>query len=209
MRSVMKSRLSKPEPSHIQIEREIAVSRASSIFQIKLDGETYAMKLYHDNGDPGYTESGRDLNRYRCELKAYMNLLQYGVCDSGLVPSCYGYIDRLDPDAAILLEYFSTAECLNCFNYSGALYKMAIEGMKQIHKAHIHHMDIYARNILLVTEGRSKRLVWVDFDVATTFDSMGPDEEAYNIYEDTLVAGLEELLQEDQRQGLPLNSAFY
>ncbi|KAE8150944.1 hypothetical protein BDV25DRAFT_153557, partial [Aspergillus avenaceus] len=214
-----------PDPSGIKIEKEIAVSPASSIFEIKLDGETYAMTLYHDNGDPGYTERGRDLNRYRCELKAYMNLLEYGVCDSGFVPYFYGYIDQLDAAVfqpvlrdfmhdqlhpkAIILEYLPAAESLNCVNYSEALYNMAIEGMKRIHHARIHHRDIYPRNILLVTEGRERRLVWVDFDVATTFDSVGPEESKYSRYEDELVTSLEELLQEDQRQGLEANTKFY
>ncbi|RAK99977.1 uncharacterized protein BO80DRAFT_456105 [Aspergillus ibericus CBS 121593] len=220
-----KNLLVNPEPSDIQIEREIAASPASSIFEIKVDGQTYAMKLYHDNGDPGCTKKGRDLDRYRCELKAYQNLLQYGVCDSGFVPHFYGHIDRLDPAAfrpflrdfvhdalhprAIILEYLPAAESLNCVNYSEALYNMAIEGMKQIHHAHVHHRDIYPRNILLVTRGSDKRLVWVDFDVATTFHSVGPEEEKYSGYEDDLVASFGDALREDQRQGLPPNTKFY
>ncbi|PWY79404.1 hypothetical protein BO94DRAFT_567738 [Aspergillus sclerotioniger CBS 115572] len=214
-----------PEPSKIQLEREIAVSPSSSIFEIKMDGETYAMKLYHDNGDPGWTDKGRDLNRYRCELKAYKNLLKHGVCDSGFVPYFYGHIDWLDPAAfqpflrdfvrdklhpsAIILEYLPAAESLNCVNYSESLYNTAIEGMKQIHNAHVHHRDIYPKNILLVPGGSDKRLVWVDFDVATTFNDVGPEEEKYSRYEDELVASFGEALREDQRQGLPPNTKFY
>lgn len=206
------NRLLKPELSKIHIRREITFSNASSIFEIELDGATYAMKLYHDNGGPGYTKTGRDLNRYRCELNAYLNLLEYGVCDRGYVPYFYGYIDRLDPamyqpdsrrflhdklhPRAILLEYLPDAESLNCVNYLKSLYCMAIEGMKQIHGAHVHHRDIYPKNILLVP-GEEGRVVWIDFDVATTFDSMGPSERRYCEYEDELVAGFGEALQED------------
>ncbi|OOF90493.1 hypothetical protein ASPCADRAFT_10591 [Aspergillus carbonarius ITEM 5010] len=55
------------------------------------------MKLFHDNGDPGYAENSRDLNRFRCELNAYMNLREYGVCERGFVPFFYGHIGRIDP----------------------------------------------------------------------------------------------------------------
>ena len=52
------------DPSRINIIREISRSDASSIFEVDLDGQKYVLKLYHDNGDPGYTEKGRDLNRF-------------------------------------------------------------------------------------------------------------------------------------------------
>jgi hypothetical protein len=109
------------DPSKIQIIRQIMFSDASAIFEVDLDGQKYALKLFHDNGDPGYTEKGRDLNRFRCELNAYEKLLASGVYAGGLVPKFYGYIDRMDPAAfrpafqhfardklkprAILLEY--------------------------------------------------------------------------------------------------------
>lgn len=124
--------------SRIKIITEIARSDASSIFEVDLDGQKYALKLFHDNGDPGYTEKGRDLNRFRCESNAYKKLLASGACESGFIPIFYGYIDRVDPAAfhpalkhfsrdklkprAILLEYLPNAESLNCVNYSEALY---------------------------------------------------------------------------------------
>ncbi|KAE8341957.1 hypothetical protein BDV24DRAFT_174089 [Aspergillus arachidicola] len=201
--------------SKIRIIREIHRSDASSIFETEFDGEKCAMKLFHNNGDPGFAENGRDLNPFRCELEAYENLNKYHVCKQGFVPCFYGYIDQLDPLAfqpvlqhsvkdqfhpnAILLEYLPNAERLNCENYSDARYQYAIDGMKQIHKAHVHHQDIYPKNILFVP-GTPERLVWVDFGVATTFSSLGPDEERRSQYEDTLV---------DQRQGLPPNTKFY
>ncbi|OGM39208.1 hypothetical protein ABOM_012230 [Aspergillus bombycis] len=175
--------------SKIRIIKEIHRSDASSIFETEFDGDKFAMKLFHNNGDPGFAENGRDLNRFRCELNAYENLRKYHVCKQGVVPYFYGYIDQVDPFAfqpalqhfvndkfppkAILLEYLPNTESLNCKNYSDARYQHAIDGMKKIHKAHVHHQDIYPKNILFVP-GTPERVVWVDFDVATTFPSVGP-----------------------------------
>ncbi|OJJ49035.1 hypothetical protein ASPZODRAFT_129410 [Penicilliopsis zonata CBS 506.65] len=211
-------------PSNIRIMKELSRSDASSIFEVELDGEKYAMKLFHDNGDPGFAENGRDLNRFRCELNAYMNLRKHNVCKQGFVPYFHGHIDRINPSAfqpalrgfacdkfhprAILLEYLPDAESLNCENYSDARYQHVIDGMKQIHKAHVHHQDIYPKNILIVP-GARERVVWVDFDVATTFPHLGPSEKQYSEYEDELVAGFGEALREDQKQGLRKNTKFY
>lgn len=167
---------------------------------------------YHDNGDPGFTEKGRDLNRFRCELSAYRNLSLYGVCEKGHVPQYYGYIDRLDPTQfrpyldcfnddlyapeAIVLEYFPNVETLNCVNYSKQRYQKAVDGIEEIHKALVHHRDVYPKNLLLVLED-PERVLWVDFDVATTYSSketMGLKREQYNFHEVELVKGFGELL---------------
>lgn len=63
--------------------------------------------------------------------------------------------------------------------------------MKQIHNAQVPHRDIYPKNILIVPGGQ-ERMLWVDFDVATTFLNVGPDEQRYSEYEDQLVAGFGE-----------------
>lgn len=47
--------------------------------------------------DPGYSPDGRDLCRYRSEVKAYHLLHKHGVCERGHVPSFYSSFDRLDP----------------------------------------------------------------------------------------------------------------
>jgi len=74
---------------------ESQYSDESSLLELNLDGQTYALKLCHNNGDPGYSESGRDLNRYRRESNAYRKLAGSGACEHGFVPRCYGYIDRV------------------------------------------------------------------------------------------------------------------
>ncbi|OAX79916.1 hypothetical protein ACJ72_05759 [Emergomyces africanus] len=200
-----------PDPDSIYIRREICRSQASSVFEIEVHGIRYAMKLFHDNGDPGFTKKGRDLNRFRCELNAYRNLHAFGVCERGFVPRYYGYIDRFGEirapqlnafandryrPRAILLEYLSGAEELNCVNYSTHRFREAMIGMKEIHSALIHHNDIYPKNILIVP-GTPERVVWIDFDVATTFphrESMSCQELEYCAYEDELVASFGELL---------------
>ncbi|KAJ5355465.1 uncharacterized protein N7496_012677 [Penicillium cataractarum] len=177
------------DPQNIHIIREITRSDASSIFEVALDTRKYALKLFHNNGDAGYTQKGRDLDRFRCELNAYKKLDTSSACTRGFVPKFYGSIDRADPAAfhttfqhfaqdklkprAILLEYLADAETLNCVNYSDELYPQAIEGMEEIHRAGVHHQDIYPKNLLLV-HGNPDRLVWIDFDVATTFCRVGP-----------------------------------
>ncbi|KAK9236648.1 hypothetical protein V1525DRAFT_406436 [Lipomyces kononenkoae] len=213
-----------PDLANVGIKREVGPSEASSMFEIELHGSSYAMKLFHDNGDLGYTKKGRDLNRFRSELNAYSNLRGFGVCERGFVPYFYGYIDRVDPTEfepalhhfmddkfeprAILLEYLPDAEELNCLNYSDDRLRHAMDGIKQIHGAHVHHQDIYPRNILIVP-GDPERVVWIDFDVATTFTSMGPREKAYCEYENELVASFGELLREHQKQGLSPNTKYY
>ncbi|PLB34558.1 serine/threonine protein kinase [Aspergillus candidus] len=212
------------DPSQILIIREIASSDASAIFEVGLNGQKYTLKLFHDNGDPGYTEKGRDLNRFRCELNGYRNLLTSGVCARGFVPRFHGYIDRIDPAAfhpalqhfsqdklkprAILLEHLPNAESLNCVNYSDALYPQANEGMQEVHRAGVHHRDIYPKNLLLV-RGDPDRLVWIDFDVATIFTDCGPEQLARCDHEIALVKGFGEALRDDQAEGLPPNSKFY
>jgi hypothetical protein len=96
--------------SKIHIIRQITCSDVSSIFEVDLDGQKYALKVFHDNGDPGFTEKGRDLNRFRCKSNAYKKLLASGVCARSYVPKLYGCVnqDKLKP-RAILLEYLENA----------------------------------------------------------------------------------------------------
>ncbi|KAJ5665524.1 uncharacterized protein N7477_007972 [Penicillium maclennaniae] len=186
-------------PSDITIKQELNHSEASSIYKAELFGKTIVLKL-------GTLKKGRDLNRFRCELKAYENLHKFGVCNRGFVPTIYGYVDRLDPFAfrpplqhfskdqlrprAILLENLLYAESLNCVNYSQDLVRCAIQGLQEIHNAFIHHRDIYPKNII-VSGGK---IIRIDFDVAITFGNMSPHEKAYCEYEIELVKSFGKLL---------------
>ncbi|KAJ5115672.1 hypothetical protein N7456_000020 [Penicillium angulare] len=172
------------DPNLTLFKSEISRSEASSIFEIEYQGKRYALKVFHDNGDPGFTPRGRDMNRFRNEVNAYKSLHAFGVCDSGLVPKYYGSIDRLDPSchepwlnnflndkfhpSAILLEYLANPEPLNCVNFSRERHAKAMEALAQVHGALVVHNDIYPKNILIVP-GSPERVVSIDFDVAKTF----------------------------------------
>ncbi|KNG87859.1 hypothetical protein ANOM_003883 [Aspergillus nomiae NRRL 13137] len=135
-------------------------------------------------------------------FEAYEKLFTSGVCERRFVPNFYGYINEMDPDAfhptlqgfakdklkpsAILLEYLPDTESLNCVNYSDTLYSQAIEGMKA-----------------------DTQLVWIDFDVATTFTNFGSEQKALCDHEIALVKGLGDALKDDQDNGLPPNTKFY
>ncbi|THC92319.1 hypothetical protein EYZ11_008213 [Aspergillus tanneri] len=193
--------------SFLHIGKELKQSEASSIFEVEIHGSSYAMKVFHNNGDPGFTKKGRDLNRFRCELNAYRNLYSFGVCERGLVPYYYGYIDRLDPAKyQPHLNHFAGDT-----HFPNRRLQTAIYGLRQIHNALIHHHDIYPKNILIV-QGHPERVVWIDFDVAVTFPSkeaMNCQAEKYCQHEIELFASFGQLLQEDQKQGLPPNTKYY
>lgn len=87
------------DPSNINILRQFTCSDSSAIFEVEFDRQKYALKLFHDNGDPRYTENGRELNRFCCESNAYQKLLTSGVCTRSFVPKFYGYVDRINPAA--------------------------------------------------------------------------------------------------------------
>ncbi|KAE8152884.1 hypothetical protein BDV25DRAFT_127640 [Aspergillus avenaceus] len=166
------------DPCDIVIQREISRSEASSVLEVRICGNTRVMKLFHDIGDPGYSRRGRDLNRFRCELNAYCNLLKFGVL----------------------------AEKLNCVNYSDGLFRYAVDGIREIHQALVHHHDIYPKNMLVVS---SSKIVWIDFDVAMTFRDVDTRAKAYCENEVELVQSFGKLLRNDQLQGLPPNTSYY
>lgn len=140
---------------------------------------------FHDNGDPSFADDGvRDLNRARCEIRAYCTLKQSGVCDGGYVPQFYGYALRLNPTAfapymdtfledaglpsAILLEYLPNPLPMNCVTYTEEIMAKAVDGIRQVHLALIEHNDPYPKNIAIVP-GEPEGVMWIDFDVAITY----------------------------------------
>lgn len=91
----------------------------------------------------------------------------------------------------LLLEYLSESERLNSLNYSQDLIQDAIQGLEAIHKAFVHHRDIYPKHMLVIPGGK---IVWVGFDVVTHFSDMGALERAYCEYELELVESFGKLL---------------
>lgn len=105
------------DPHAISITREISRSPSSTIFEVSLDGRHYTMKVvrvpdqefpfmtmlltsqkFHDNGDPGFSKRGRDLNRFRCEFQRLSEPPSLRRLRARLrAPVYYGCIDRLDP----------------------------------------------------------------------------------------------------------------
>ncbi|RAK76480.1 uncharacterized protein BO72DRAFT_477979 [Aspergillus fijiensis CBS 313.89] len=205
------------------ISKLLQSSDASSIYKVRLNmpdrpytwkTNTDQVKKYHDNGDPGYSKKGRDLNRFRCELKAYKNLRLHGVCQNGVVPTL-SHLNHSENDVykpkAVLLEYLPDAEGLNCLNYSDERFEIAIRGLDNIHRAHVLHHDVCPKNILVVP-GNPERVVWVDFDVAMTYldaQTMATQAGEYCEFETDLAQSFGDLLREDQKQGLPPNTKFY
>lgn len=145
----------------------------------------------------------RDLNRARCEIRAYCNLKRFGVCDSGYVPQFYGYMLAVNPaswvphleafqhdsdlPSAILIEYLPQPLVLNCATYSKKRMQKAVIGIRQVHLALIEHNDPYPKNILIVP-GDPERVVWIDFDVAIVYpnNTYIGDRERRWIEEETL-----------------------
>jgi hypothetical protein len=143
------------------------------------------IRQFHNDGDPGFADDGvRDLNRARCETRAYCALKQSSICDQGYVPQFYGYSLYLKPTAfapyldafqgdaglpsAILLEYLPHPLLMNCLTYTKERMAKAVDGIRQVHLALVEHNDSYPKNIVIVP-GNPERVVWIDFDVAITY----------------------------------------
>ena len=155
----------------------------------------------------------RDLNRYRSEARAYVNLKKSGLCDRGIVPKVYGFVECLDPTDfepelhhflrdkhlpnAILLEYLPGASSMNYLKYSKERMETAIKGIQRIHElALVEHVDTYPKNILIVP-GPPERVLWSDFDIAISFKDQSAltagDKERMDL-ESQIVKDLAELL---------------
>lgn len=158
---------------------------------------------FHNNRDPGFADDGvRDLNRARCETRAYCVLKQSGICDRGYVPQFYGYtlyfnstafapyLDAFHRDAglpsAILLGYLPHPLLMNCLTHTEERMAKAVDGIRQVHLALFERNDSYPKNIVIVPPGNPERVVWIDFDVAITYpDStcIGDKERDWIVFE--------------------------
>ncbi|EER41393.1 conserved hypothetical protein [Histoplasma capsulatum H143] len=215
-------------PTKIKFIKELKTSEASSIFHVNYDGMPRVLKVFHNNEDAGYADDGvRDLNRARCEIRAYCSLKRSGICDGGYVPQFYGYTLSLRPTAlaphldafqrdaglpsAILIEYLPNPLVMNCVTYNKERMAKAVKGIQQIHSALIEHNDPYPKNIMIVS-GDPERVVWIDFDVAITYpDStyIGDREHGWIEIETRRVESVGVKLADDQKQGLPPNTKYY
>ncbi|EGC49255.1 conserved hypothetical protein [Histoplasma capsulatum var. duboisii H88] len=97
-------------PTKIKFIKELKTSEASSIFHVNYDGMPRVLKVFHNNEDAGYADDGvRDLNRARCEIRAYCSLKRSGICNGGYVPQFYGYTLSLHPTA--LAPHLDAFQC--------------------------------------------------------------------------------------------------
>ena len=177
------------------------------------------MMQFHNNGDPGYARDYiRDLDRSRCEIRAYCSLKRSKVCDAGVVPDFYGFILAIDPancaphldafrhDAglprAILIEYLPRPLVMNCVTYTKERMQKALVGIQKIHLALIEHNDPYPKNILIVP-GDLERVIWIDFDVAIVYPNdayIGKKERGRIVFETEVVESFGWLLVRLRRQ---------
>ncbi|EFW13358.1 conserved hypothetical protein [Coccidioides posadasii str. Silveira] len=212
----------------VEFVKTLRSSEASSIFHINYYGEARVLKVFHNNRDPGYASDHiRDLNRSRCEIRAYCRLKQFGICDTGFVPQFYGFAvdinpancaphldafqQDVNPPCAVLIEYLSRPQLLDCVTYTPERLQKAVIGLQQIHSARVEHNDPYPKNIMIVP-GDPERVVWIDFDTAIVLPengSIGGKEHQQIKFETAVVESFGQLLEEDQKKGLPPNTKFY
>ncbi|EFR01074.1 hypothetical protein MGYG_04077 [Nannizzia gypsea CBS 118893] len=152
----------------VEFVETLRSSEASSIFHVNYYGKARVLKSrmcplpnlnFHNNEDPrNAPDRLRDLNRARCEIRAYCRLKQFGICDAGFVPKFYGFVVDIDPatcaphlDAfqqdvnppcTILIEYLSKHQPLDCVNYTPEKLRKAVIGIQQIHSARVEHNDL-------------------------------------------------------------------
>ncbi|EER45817.1 conserved hypothetical protein [Histoplasma capsulatum H143] len=215
----------------MEFEETLNVSEASSIFHVNYCGEPRVLKVFHNNGDPGYACNRiQDLSRSRCEIRAYCRLKQSKICDSGTVPNFYGFMLAINPancapylnafqhdtdfPSAILIEYLPKPLEMNCVTYTAECMQKAVIGIQKVHSALVEHNDPYPKNILIVpsNQGDQERVIWVDFDIAIVYpnDTYIEKKGRSRIeFETEVVESFGQLLEKDQKQGLPPNTRFY
>ncbi|PGG99209.1 hypothetical protein AJ79_08639 [Helicocarpus griseus UAMH5409] len=189
----------------MEFEEVLNVSKASSIFHVNYCGKPRVLKVFHNNGDPGYAHDHiRDLNCSGCEIRAYCSLKRFKICDCGA---------RHDTglSCAILIEYLPKPLVMNCITYTKERMQKTVIGIQQVHLALVEHNDPYPKNILIVP-GDFGRIVWVDFDVSIVYPNetyIGKKGRSRIEFETEVVKSFEQLLEEDQKIGLPPNTKYY
>ncbi|CAP92260.1 hypothetical protein E8E15_004661 [Penicillium rubens] len=84
-----------------------SVSGTSSIFHVSYYGKPRVLKVFRNKTDPGHADDHiRDLDRSRCEIRAYCTLKRSKLCDAGVVPNFYGFMLAVDPANCAHLDAF-------------------------------------------------------------------------------------------------------
>lgn len=119
---------------------------------------------------------------YEHEVQAYMLLIHHGVkrCIpdayyrrtwprwrfDGNQPDEYGEDDRDELLHGIFIEYFEDYQELDLSRATVHLAEVLGRTLEMIHQAGVVHNDVAERNILLVREPDTVRVVWIDFSCA-------------------------------------------
>ncbi|KKZ67226.1 hypothetical protein EMCG_07076 [[Emmonsia] crescens] len=157
----------------IEFEETLNISEVSSIFHVNYCGKPRVLKVFHNNGDPGYARDRiRDLDCSCCEIRAYCRLKWFKICDSGAVPNfydfmlainpanCAPYLDAFQHDTdfpcAILIEYLLNPLIMNCITYTTECMQKAVIDIQQIHLTLVEHNDSYSKNILIVSDDQER-----------------------------------------------------
>ncbi|KKZ58600.1 hypothetical protein EMCG_05496 [[Emmonsia] crescens] len=113
-------------------------------------------------------------------------------------------------------ETLSVSDASSIFyaNYCGkprVLKVKAVTGIEEVHLALVEHNDLYSKNIFIIP-GDLERVIWVDFDVAIVYLNktyIGKKGHSRIEFETEVVESFGQLLEEDQKKGLPLNTKYY
>ncbi|EFW17932.1 conserved hypothetical protein [Coccidioides posadasii str. Silveira] len=130
--------------SELSIIRNVHSSDSSKIFLVKYEGAKYCLKVFHVNNVPGFTSTGRDLCRYRCEIEAYKLLSAAEICEQGFVPKFHAIQKAIQGITAV--------------HHAGV----------------VHNDPYPKNVLIVpgaATNGSDDRVVWIDFDIALNFGS--------------------------------------
>jgi len=154
---------------------------------------------------------------YLKEKSVYEKLYHSGIDSKKIVPNYYGFLEDIDVRwweselselaryehtlNAIFIEYIPGMQMLDIDTFSQERMERFIASLDIIHDAHILHGDPRPRNMMIVTaqgksEGKSiERVLWLDFDHATTYcEALSEEEKAVLIQEALIIEQLGPLL---------------
>ncbi|KAJ5683471.1 hypothetical protein N7462_006636 [Penicillium macrosclerotiorum] len=172
--------------TEIEFLEHIFSSDFGVTFLVRLRNQQCVMKVHRGVGPRQYYDHPtRELDIHVLEANAYARLKDRGLCDRGIVPQYLGSIRKFDPStcqphlheflkdeyppSAIFLEYIPGIERISLETYNPQRVDNLVFGLREIHKAHVIHCDIYVRNMMVVKDSPD-RVIWLDFDRAETFD---------------------------------------
>ncbi|TQW00894.1 Protein kinase-like domain [Cordyceps javanica] len=166
--------------SEVKCIKKIYDGEYSKIFKVE------ALGRYHGHSKAFFEPVESKL--FGRELAAYSRFKETGLCQRGIVPDFYGAITTINPGVwpelrsfrkdplppkAILFEYIPSLERISLKNYTKQRVAKLADLLADVHAARVAHGDAHPRNMGLIIQGDVERLLWMDFDRATTFPLHG------------------------------------